>query len=320
MTDLFLEYDAAAELVRRRVETLLMTAPLPVRTYTAHLTKSQGKFIRARAVLACAMDREEKIHKDAVTFAAAIELLHLATLVHDDIMDEAALRRGVLTLQKKYGKRTAVICGDYLLAAAIKELTAAQENDNYRRLDAAGYVGQICMGELRQTVNSRNYNLGMFRYLSIINGKTAALFEASYYAGALTAETDEKRLRLYRRLGRYTGVTFQLTDDCIDYETDQEAAGKSVQSDYAQGVITLPVIYTFRQEPELKGQAEEGKLSTHTLLEAVKNSGGVAYTHRTARRYYEKALKAMEELGLNGRKAEILKELLDKSYYGIAGR
>lgn len=320
MTDLFLEYDAAAELVRRRVETLLMTAPLPVRTYTAHLTKSQGKFIRARAVLACAMDREEKIHKDAVTFAAAIELLHLATLVHDDIMDEAALRRGVLTLQKKYGKRTAVICGDYLLVAAIKELTAAQENDNYRRLDAAGYVGQICMGELRQTVNSRNYNLGMFRYLSIINGKTAALFEASYYAGALTAETDEKRLRLYRRLGRYTGVTFQLTDDCIDYETDQEAAGKSVQSDYAQGVITLPVIYIFRQELELKGQAEEGKLSTHTLLEAVKNSGGVAYTHRTARRYYEKALKAMEELGLNGRKAEILKELLDKSYYGIAGR
>lgn len=320
MTDLFLEYDAAAELVRRRVETLLMTAPLPVRTYTAHLTKSRGKLIRARAVLACAMDREEKIHRDAVTFAAAIELLHLATLVHDDIMDEAALRRGVLTLQKKYGKRTAVICGDYLLVAAIKELTAAQENDNYRRLDAAGYVGQICMGELRQTVNSCNYSLGMFRYLSIINGKTAALFEASYYAGALTAETEEKQLRLYRRLGRYTGVTFQLTDDCIDYETEQEAAGKSVHSDYAQGVITLPVIYTFRQKPELKGQAEDGKLSTRTLLEAVKNSGGVAYTHRIAKRYYEKALKAMEELGLNGRKAEILKELLDKSFYGLAGR
>lgn len=320
MTDLFLEYDAAAELVWRRVETLLMTAPLPVRTYTAHLTKSRGKLIRARAVLACAMDREEKVHRDAVTFAAAIELLHLATLVHDDIMDEAALRRGVLTLQKKYGKRTTVICGDYLLVAAIKELTAAQENDNYRRLDAAGYVGQICMGELRQTVNSHNYSLGMFRYLSIINGKTAALFEASYYAGALTAETEEKQLCLYRRLGRYTGVTFQLTDDCIDYETDQEAAGKSVHSDYAQGVITLPVIYTFRQKPELKGQAEEGGLATRTLLEAVKNSGGVAYTHRIAKRYYEKALKAMEELELNGRKAEILKELLDKSFYGLAGR
>ena len=316
MTDLFLEYDAAAELVRRRVETLLMTAPLPVRTYTAHLTKSQGKFIRARAVLACAMDREEKIHKDAVTFAAAIELLHLATLVHDDIMDEAALRRGVPTLQKKFGKRTAVICGDYLLVAAIKELTGVRENDNYRRLDASGYVGQICMGELRQTMNSYNYSLGMFRYLSIINGKTAALFEASYYAGALTAETEEKRLRLYRRLGRYTGVTFQLTDDCIDYETDQAAAGKSVQSDYAQGVITLPVIYTFRQEPGLKEQAREGKLPTKTLLAAVKNAGGVAYTHRTAKRYYEKAMKAMEELKLAGRKEAILKELLDKSYYG----
>ena len=320
MTDLFLDYDTAAELVRKRVEALLLTAPLPVRTYTAHLTKAQGKFIRARAVLACAMDREEKIHGDAVTFAAAIELLHLATLVHDDIMDEAALRRGVLTLQKKYGKRTAVICGDYLLAAAIKELTRARENDNYRRLDASGYVGQICMGELRQTMNSYNYSLGMFRYLSIINGKTAALFEASYYAGALTAETEEERLRLYRRLGRYTGVTFQLTDDCIDYETDQAAAGKSVQSDYAQGVITLPVIYTFRQEPALRKQAEEGKLPAKALLAAVKNAGGVAYTHRIARRYYEKALKAMEELKLAGRKEEILKELLDKSYYGLPGR
>lgn len=317
MTKMSMDFDTAFENTKEEVDGMLLKAPLLIRTYTSYLTLTQGKFVRARAVLACAMDEEGFIHKDAVTFAAAIEMLHLATLVHDDIMDDAQLRRGEETLQKKFGKRKAVICGDYLLTAAIKKLQQAEDIDKYKELNASGYVEQICLGELRQSVNNYNFGLSMFRYLSIINGKTAALFEASYFAGAMVCEQDAQRMRLYRQLGRYTGVIFQMTDDCIDYETDERTALKSVQSDYEQGVITLPVIYTFHKKPELKKRAEEGNLSTSELLSEVRKSGGVDFTHLTAKRYYDKALRALNELQLMPRKAGILKELLDKSYYGL---
>lgn len=317
MTDLSLNYKTAFEKTEEEIDRVLLSAPLLIRTYTSHLTLSHGKFVRARAVLACALDGDGCIHRDAVVFAAAIELLHLATLVHDDIMDDANLRRGVVTLQKKFGKKTAVICGDYLLAAALREFAQVEDKDKYRNVNMPDYVQQICMGELRQNMNNFNYGLSMFRYLSIINRKTAALFEASYFAGAIIGEQDENRLRLYRRLGRYTGVIFQLTDDCIDYECDAKTAGKNVQLDYEQGVITLPVIYTFDSQPRLRERAEAKALSTEELLAEVKKSGGVDFTHRTAGRYYEKARAALAELKLLRQKEELLGELLDKSYYGL---
>lgn len=317
MTNLSMSFGTALEKTKEEIDHILLSAPLIVRTYTSHLTQSHGKFARARAVLACAMDNEGCIREDAVTFAAAIEVLHLATLVHDDIMDDAGLRRGVETLQKKFGKRIAVICGDYLLTAAIKELQQIAGVDKYKQMNATKYVEQICMGELRQSVNNRNFGLSVFRYLSIINGKTAALFEASYFAGALVCEDDEEKLRLYRQLGRYTGVIFQLTDDCIDFEIDEKTALKNVQSDYDEGVVTLPMIHTFHQKPELRSRAEEGTLTAEELHEEVKKSGGVTFTHQTAKRYYKKALAALEELHLMPEKEAILRELLDKSYYGL---
>lgn len=316
MTDLSLALEDAAKQVKTDLDRMLLAAPLPVRTYTSHLTYAHGKFIRARAVLACAMDREGVIGADAVTFAVAIELLHLATLVHDDVMDEADLRRGVETIQKRFGKRTAVICGDYLLAAAIKALAQIQEQEGYRRLDTYRYVEQICMGELRQNMNIRNFGLTMYRYLSIINGKTAALFEASCFAGALVHETSEERLVLYRRLGRYLGMVFQLTDDCIDYEQDQDFAGKNVQSDFQQGVITLPVIYTFQRKPRLKVRALKGKLLTRELLQAVADCEGVGFTHLTAIRYYEKAVAALKALKLPKGQEALIRQLLEKAVSG----
>lgn len=317
MTNLSMNFETALDKTREEIDRILLSAPLIVRTYTSHLTQSHGKFARARAVLACAMDEEGCIHEDAVTFAAAIEVLHLATLVHDDIMDDAGLRRGVETLQKKFGKRIAVICGDYLLMTAIKELQRVGSIDKYQKMNASKYVEQICMGELRQSVNNRNFGLSVFRYLSIINGKTAALFEASYFAGALVCEENEEKLRLYRQLGRYTGVIFQLTDDCIDFENDEKTALKSVQSDYDEGVITLPMIYTFDRKPELRERAEAGSLPAGEFLEEVRKSGGVDFTHQTAKRYYKKALKALEALHMMPEKEAVLRGLLDKSYYGL---
>lgn len=318
MTDLCIGFDAAFEKTSVNIDKVLSTAPSVVRVYTSHLGKAKGKFIRTCSLLACAMNDENQIHEDAVSFASAIEILHLATLVHDDIIDNAKIRRGIETIQKKFGKRTAVICGDYLLAAALKQLMNV--GDKYGKNYLPDYVEQICMGELRQHVNNGNLELTVYRYLSIINGKTAALFEASFYSGAILCEKEEKRLNLYRRLGRYVGLIFQLSDDCIDFEEKERTAGKNVQSDYEQGVITLPLIYALGKDESLKEKAKEGTLNRETLNQAVKKNGGLDFTRGIAKRYLNKGLAIIKELSLSEEKEAQLTAILEKAYYGLKGK
>ena len=317
MTNELLTLDVAFELTKDTVDKVLSTAPFVIRTYTQHLIKSRGKFIRAWALLVSAMDSNNKIHQNAVTFASAIEILHLATLVHDDVMDDASLRRGVITLQKKYGKKTAVICGDYLLATALRLVTSIKDKDEYLKFELPGYIDQVCMGELRQHINNGNMDLSFYRYLSIINGKTAALFEASFYGGAIIIEKEKEELNKYRQLGKYVGMIFQLTDDCIDFEIDELTAKKNVQSDYEQGVITLPLIYTFHNNPELKSKAKEGLLTRQELNKAVFKAGGLDFTKMISKKYYDKFVKTMSSMDLSEEKKTQLIAILNKAFYGL---
>lgn len=312
-----MDFNTAFDETSREVDRILTKAPLMVRTYTSHLSKARGKFIRTFSLLACAMDENGEISPDAVSFASAIEILHLATLVHDDVMDEAKLRRGIATVQHKYGRKTAVICGDYLLSAALRKVFEISDKDQYGNVFLPRYVDQICAGEMRQHQNNGNLDLTIYRYLSIINGKTAALFEASFYAGAVLTETEEHRRTLYRRLGRYIGVIFQLTDDCIDYMETEEAAGKNVQSDFEQGVITLPLIYAFSKNQQFKKEAEEGKMSHKELKSRVLAEGGITFTEQIKKRYYDKSVKILEELNLMEEKRSHINFVLEKAYRGL---
>jgi len=313
----FLTYDAAFVSAKDEVDRVLSTSPLLIRTYTAHLMTSNGKFIRAISLLTCAQNQDGLIHPDAVHFAAAIELLHLATLVHDDVIDNAKTRRGSITLQKKYGKRTAVICGDYLLCAALKTASNVADKKNYIDLDIADYVSRICLGELSQHINNGNLDLSVYQYLRIISGKTAMLFEASFYAGAILCTEDERSIRRYMRLGRYIGMIFQLTDDCIDFEMDETVAKKPVQSDFEQGVITLPLIYALKNKLGFKEKAQSGRISRAEINDAVSASGGLTYTHLISKRYYDKALLLIAELDMAEDKRNRLMFILDKAYYGL---
>ncbi len=312
-----LTLDVAFEQTKNTVDKVLSTAPFVIRTYTQHLIKSRGKFIRAWALLVCAMDSNNKINQNAVAFASAIEILHLATLVHDDVMDDASLRRGVITLQKKYGKKTAVICGDYLLATALRLVTSIKNRDEFLNFELPSYIDQICMGELRQHLNNGNMDLSFYRYLSIINGKTAALFEASFYGGAILIEKEKAVLNNYRQLGKYVGMIFQLTDDCIDFEVDELTAKKNVQSDYEQGVVTLPLIYTFYNNPDVKNKAKEGLLTRQELNKAVFKAGGLDFTKMISKKYYDKFMKTMSSMDLSNEKKSQLVAILDKAFFGL---
>lgn len=312
-----LTYEEALEQIQCEVGSLLSASPLIIRSYTKHLALSVGKFIRAASVAACAQNSEGLVPMKAVKLAAAIEILHLATLVHDDVIDNADLRRGEVTLQKKFGQKTAVICGDYLVCMAMKlAASAADKSDIEERmnLQISDYMGRICLGELNQHINNGNLDLSVHQYLRIISGKTAALFEASFFAGAALAEKDQDIVRKYTKLGRNIGMIFQLTDDCMDFEETEKTAQKPVQSDYEQNVITLPLIHAFKSMKELKDKARDNKLTRDEINTAVKNTGGLNYTKLIAKRYYNRSLALIEELNAAEDKKNRLKFILDKAF------
>lgn len=309
----FMKYDEAIELVKKEVDHTLSTSPLIIRAYTKHLMISRGKFIRAIAVIICAEDKEGLVHPNAIKIAAAIEILHLATLVHDDVIDNADIRRGDITLQKKYGKRTAVICGDYLLCVALNLAASISDKQDYLELNMPNYIGKVCIGELSQHINNANLNLSVYQYLKIISGKTAALFEASFYAGAIFSGNDESVCKRYKQLGYYIGMIFQLTDDCIDFETTIDVAKKPVQSDYEQGVITLPLIHALKDMSSFKEKAKTSSVSRDDINDAVSKTGGLKFTHMVVQRYHNKALKVINQLEIQEDKKTKLITVLNKA-------
>jgi heptaprenyl diphosphate synthase len=243
--------------------------------------------------------------------------LHLATLVHDDVIDDAHIRRGIITLQKKYGKRTAVICGDYLLCVALKIVSTVSNKKDYSNFDVPNYMEKLCLGELNQHINNNNLDISVYNYLKIISGKTAALFEASFYAGAVLSEIEMHSVKKYRQLGRYIGMIFQLTDDCIDFETCENVAKKPVQSDFEQGVITLPLIYTFMNLPLFKEKAKNNNVSRNEINDAVTKTGGLNYTRIISKKYYDKSTQIINKLDISESKKTKLNMILDKAFYGL---
>lgn len=310
----FMAFDEAMNSVTKEIDRDLRTCPTIIRKYTGHLAGSNGKNIRALSLITCAENEEGFIHRDAVKLAASIEILHLATLVHDDVMDDADLRRGKETLQKKYGKKTAVICGDYLLTMALKLSESCLDKEDYMKLRIPDYIGKLALGELNQNINNGNLNLSEMGYMRIISGKTAALFEASFYGGAVVNKCDEKTIKDYMKLGNYAGMIFQLTDDCMDFETTIDVAKKPVQSDFEQGVVTLPLIYAFKNIKGLKEKVRENKMSISVINEAVRESGGLEYTHGLAKKYYDKSKQIIDKLNVTEVKRLRLKTVLDKVY------
>ncbi len=306
-------YNEAFKDIKEEINRVLCTSPTIIREYTKHLGKTTGKFMRASSLLICAQDNRGFIPQNAITLASAIEILHLATLVHDDVIDNADIRRGAVTLQKKYGNRTAVICGDYLLSVALKLVASVSEKEEYLDRKIPDFVGRVCLGELNQHINNGNYDLSVFQYLKIIAGKTACMFEAAFYAGASLVE-DEEVIKKYGRIGRYIGMIFQLTDDCMDFETTESIARKPVQSDYEKNVITLPLIHTFKVLESFKARAQKQRLSRTEINAMVKKAGGLLYTRNLAKKYYKKALDLLQKVETSVEKKEKIKSVIDKAY------
>ena len=297
------DYPQALPAVRTLLDQTLQHVDAILADVMSHLGQSGGKNFRAALLLAAAADEQNRVPDAAIRAAAALELLHLATLVHDDVIDEAPTRRGLPSIQSKFGKKTAVIGGDYLFCLSFNLIATISAAYPDKFGDFSRAMTSVCLGELNQFKHQGDVELSAFSHLRIIANKTAVLFALALYAGAIVGGDCEREARRLGRLGFYIGMLFQLADDCLDYVSSAKTLKKQVHHDLAEGVITLPLILHLSRHPELKTllktQMQDQALSPadiQMVAQEIVAQGSIDRAWTVAGRYYQKAHRLLDRL------------------------
>lgn len=263
------------------------------------MVEGGGKMLRP-AFLLLASKFGECDSKKVNNIAAVIEMLHMATLIHDDIIDDAKLRRGCDTIQYKYGKDYAVYIGDFLFCQCINMLSEFDYNmEDLKNISKA--LTRICMGEITQYNLRYGKNANLRNYIRIISGKTAALFAISFYTGANEAKCNESISKSLGKIGYYAGMAFQIIDDILDYSGSTEQLGKTALKDLKKGYYTLPLIFALEKDKDgrLKELLDRETLSNEEMNEIiilVNNYNGISRAKEVADKYTEKAIERIEKL------------------------
>jgi octaprenyl-diphosphate synthase len=233
------------------------------------------------------------------TFSTALEYLHTATLLHDDVVDEATLRRGKPAAHSKWGTPITILVGDYLLARA---LSISAATDRLRIVQIlAGLTENMSQGEVHQLMRKGDINLTEAEYKEVIRRKTAMLFEAACRVSAIIADGTEEQETALSEYGYNLGIAFQMADDLFDYTLQTSEFGKEVGADLREGKLTLPVIYALKQAPsgdrdimiKIIQNQDFSEADFERLTDLLKKYGGLTYTHDTAASYIDTAKKAL---------------------------
>lgn len=250
--------DNKLKLVDNEIFSIFDESPMILKPVMEHLKFAVGKKLRAKLMLSLALDIEKKceknyseiIDKKIVKLASAIEIMHLSTLIHDDVIDDAPLRRGIESVKSKFGNKLAVIAGDYLYTKCFNIISEFETNDMKW---FSKTIELICVGEAYQLENNKNFNITEKDYFKIISGKTAVMFSLGMYSvGLQFDELDTKEAEVLGKCGFYLGIMFQIVDDYLDYfSTSFSETKKEVFKDLKEGVITYPLIYVLNQDKKL---------------------------------------------------------------------
>lgn len=300
--------------VEIKMRSALDTRSPSMKKIIDYLLASKGKYVRSGLMILTA--KNGSYDSDRITtLAASMELVHLASLVHDDIIDDSDMRRGRESMQSRFGKDTAVYTGDYIFAKAYR-LVAANYNDHIERF--ADRMEKLCMGEVIQNENRYNSDMNVRKYLRIISGKTAALFGLSMFLGTYEGGYSEKESRDMGRSGYYAGMAFQIIDDCLDYSSDVETMGKNTRSDLLNGIYTLPVIYALKNDNDgrLKDSINESNLDIGRVIDLVVEKGGIEKSMDLADKYTQKSINILKETGYrnNDEIMTVMEKLLKRKY------
>ncbi len=262
---------------------------------------SQGKLLRPAYFFLFSRlgNATKEIHKQIIAAAASTEVLHLATLIHDDIIDEANMRRGSETVQSKHGKDVAVYTGDLLISVYFDLLADATDSIDIIKLNTQS-MKRVLLGEINQMTNAYNTAVTYEDYLKSIKGKTAQLFELSCYEGAYFGQCSPDILEKSRSIGQNIGIAFQMLDDILDYTQTPEILSKPVLNDVKQGIYTLPLILGMEADESFLPLLKRGEdLSDSDLAELVSllhDNDCINRARAIAKTYSDQALATIESL------------------------
>ena len=266
-----------------------------------HVLDAPGKLIRPTVVL-LASNFHSNDDCDVETLAAAVELLHMATLIHDDTVDSSEVRRGKATVSSLWGPKRAVLLGDYVFATSAKFVCDTENVRVIRRF--AETAMELSSGELREIESAYSKDLTRNQYLDRIYRKTASLFTTAAESGAMVVGSPEHVIKGLRDYGYNLGMAFQIVDDVLDFDGKQEEVGKPVGNDLTQGILTMPAILALEQYPVnnpisalCEDPSDEKKLKT--ALEMIHNHSFIQDSIKIAREYSSKALDSIRNIELN---------------------
>ncbi len=283
------------------------------------LAEAGGKRVRPALLISVAHLGDFK--KDRIwPMAAAIEMVHLATLIHDDVIDKSSLRRGVETTHQKYSNKTAIFMGDYLFALSMEIILEEFGNDQIDKAllrqmkNTLKSIKNLCEGEVSQYQRQFEKIPTFKEYLEAIKRKTALLFKASAMLGADLSGMNKYQVYKMGKLGYYMGMSFQMVDDLFDFQEENKQLGKPQRNDFTQGIYTLPIIYVYNETdyPEkLKEYLKQPEKYSEKIKKMVHEQGGIEYTKQLAYRYKDKAQDIIDSYTDN-KYGEIIKWLTDK--------
>lgn len=298
------------ELIEKELEKSLQSDIDLLQQASLQLLKAGGKRVRPVFVLLCAKFGHYDIHK-VKNVAIALELIHMASLVHDDVIDDAELRRGKPTINYTWNDQMAMFTGDYILARALDYMSNITNPLAHQILAKA--IIEVCKGEIEQIKDKYRFDQSLRDYLRRIKRKTALLIAVSCELGAVAAGAEEKVHRKLYRFGYYIGMSYQIIDDILDFTGTEKTIGKPAGEDLRQGNITLPALYAMEDE-EIKNQIiqvheHSTREEMNAIISLIKDSGAIEKSYELSDRYIQKAVDVLEEFPNNPSK-KMLKDLI----------
>ncbi|PKM76343.1 MAG: hypothetical protein CVU90_13095 [Firmicutes bacterium HGW-Firmicutes-15] len=285
-----------------------------------YLTDSSGKMIRPRMVfLTASMSAHDPlVVRDA---AVAVELIHLASLVHDDIIDHAMMRRGRESINRIWGNHASVLTGDYLFASAFNLINMHGMQDIMENVTTT--IRIMCIGEIKQMSLVGDLNVTEDEYLEKTYGKTACLFASSCKVGALAGSMPSESVNALEQFGLCLGYAYQILDDLLDFLSESSLLGKPVGNDLLEGNITLPVIYALKSKDYgtwLRSLLENRKLNTHQMAEVIQiliDSKAVEYSLHLARQFMTKGISCLDVLPVSSaiKELRLMASYMLETYY-----
>ncbi|MCI1883167.1 MAG: polyprenyl synthetase family protein [Sporolactobacillus sp.] len=299
ITRIYAEQKENLAIIEKKLAETLETSHSILHDAALNLLRAGGKRIRPLLVL-FSSEYGDPLHREVIDAAVTLELIHMASLVHDDIVDDSDLRRGKPTVRAQWDNRVAIYTGDYIFAKAI-ELIAQFEHPKVH-LIISRVIRDLSLGEIDQIRDLYNWHQNLRCYLRRIKRKTALLMALSCQLGAIAGGCGYDLSRRLYYFGYFLGMSYQITDDILDFVGTQKQLGKPAGSDLRSGNITLPTFYALR-DPSLRESivavldaSHPGEKDWRTVIDRIRQSDAVDRSQRLSDRYLQKAVLILEAL------------------------